>query len=303
MRRDVTYKGRVYSLPSQGNVGQLWFNRNHFREAGLDPEKPPTTWDQAVQAIQRLTRRAGADVERAGWVPPRSWGVPWMVMYWQLGGELTDADDRRVIFNNERAVQVFEWQLHVHELQGGEDALTALYAGANANAAFAQGKVSMVWAANSTWRAQWANVPGLDVGNTYWPTPPNGQRSNYLGGATLIIPRGAKNPDAAFAYVEYKFADDPQVRWALDFDTVPATKTASNNERYVKASPERKTAVEDMQFAKWVITAPGGDQALKFQTGVAGNVFQRKMTVRDALDDAVRGAQAELDEAARTCVI
>ena len=82
-----------------------------------------------------------------------------------------------------------------------------------------------------------------------------------------------------------------------------ATRTASNTERYLRAGPEQKTVVDDLQTAKWVIAAPGADQALKFQTGVATNVFQRKMTVRDALDDAVRNAQNELDEAARTCVI
>jgi ABC-type glycerol-3-phosphate transport system substrate-binding protein len=303
LRRDASYKGKIYSMPSQGNAGQLWFNKNHFREAGLDPDRPPTTWDQAVQAVQRLTRRPGAELERAGWVPARGWGVPWMVMYWQLGGELTDAEDRKVIFNNERAMQVFEWQLRVHDMQGGEDAITALFAGANMWDAFAQGKTSMLWGNNSARQARWSKVPGLEVGNSYWPTPPGGQRSNYFAGATLILPKGSKNPDAAFAYVEYKLLDDPQVRWALDFDTIPATRTASNTERYLRAGPEQKTVVDDLQTAKWVIAAPGADQALKFQTGVANNVFQRKMTVRDALDDAVRNAQNELDEAARTCVI
>jgi ABC-type glycerol-3-phosphate transport system substrate-binding protein len=302
MRRDVTYKGKVYGMPPQGNAGQLWFNKNHFREAGLDPERPPTTWEQAIQAVQRLTRRSGADIERAGWVPPRGWGVPWMVMYWQLGGDLTDADERKAIYNNERAMQVFEWQLRVHDMQGGEEAINALFAGANMWDAFAQGKVSMLWGNNSARQARWSKVAGLEVGNSYWPTPPGGQRSNYFAGATLIIPKGAKNPDASFAYVEYKFLDDPQVRWALDFDMVPATKTASNSERYAKAGPEQKTVVEDLQLAKWVIAAPGGDQALKFQTGVANTFFHRKMSVREALDDAVRNTQLVLDEAARTCV-
>jgi multiple sugar transport system substrate-binding protein len=288
-------------MPHQGGVGLVWFNRNHFKEAGLDPAKPPTTWDQTVQAIQRLTRRAGTATERAGWVPQRGWGVPWMVMYWQLGGELLDPTEKKAVFNNERATQVFDWLLRVHDLQGGEDAITELYAGANNYDAFAQGKVSMVWAPNSTWQAQWASRSELDVGNTFWPTPPGGKRSNYMGGWSLIVPKGAKNPDAAFAYLEYKLGDDPQVRWALDWDSTPSTRTAATNERYVNSSPERKTAVEDMPFAKWVIAAPGGDQALKFQTGVANNVFQRKMTVREALDDAVRSVQNELDEAARAC--
>jgi multiple sugar transport system substrate-binding protein len=302
LHRDVTFKGKVYGMPPQGNAGQLWINKNHFREVGLDPEKPPTTWDQAIQTIQRLTRRSGAELERAGWVPARGWGVPWMVMYFQLGGDLTDADDRKATFNNERAAQVFEWQLRVNEMQGGEAAIDALYAGANIWDAFAQGKVSMLWGNNSARKARWANVPGLEVGNSYWPTPPGGQRSNYFAGATLILPKGSQNPDAAFAYVEYMFLDDAQVRWALDFDMIPATKSASNSERYVNTGPEQKTVVGDLQAAKWVISAPGGDQALKFQTGVANNIMQRKMTVREALDDAVRSAQLELDEAARTCV-
>ena len=303
LRRDVTYKGKIYSMPSQGNAGQLWFNKNHFREVGLDPDKPPTTWDQAVQTVQRLTRSSGGTVERAGWVPSRGWGVPWMVMYWQLGGDLTDADDKKVTFNNDKAAQVFEWQLRVNDMHGGEDAITALFGGANMWDAFAQGKTSMLWGNNTARRDRWSKVAGLEVGNTYWPTPPSGQRSNYFAGATIILPKGSKNPDAAFAYVEYKFLDDPQVRWALDFDTIPATKSAANNERYANASPEHKTVVGDLNYAKWVITAPGGDQALQFQTGIATNVFPRKMTVRDALDDAVRNAQLKLDEAERTCAI
>ena len=194
MRSDVTYNGKLYGMPHQGGVGLVWFNRNHFKEAGLDPAKPPTTWDQTVQAVQRLTRRAGTATERAGWVPQRGWGVPWMVMYWQLGGELLDSSEKKAVFNNDKATQVFDWLLRVHDLQGGEDAITELYAGANANDAFAQGKVSMVWAPNSTWRAQWASRSELDVGNTFWPTPPGGQAVELHGGLEPDHPQGGQEP-------------------------------------------------------------------------------------------------------------
>jgi ABC-type glycerol-3-phosphate transport system substrate-binding protein len=167
--------------------------------------------------------------------------------------------------------------------------------------AFAQGKTSMLWGNNSARQARWSKVPDLEVGNSYWPTPPGGQRSNYFAGATLLLPKGSKNPDAAFAYVDYKFSDDAQVRWALDFDMIPATRSAANSDRYTKAGSEQKTVVEDLNTAKWVISAPGGDLALKYQTGVATTIIQRKMTVREALDDAVRNSQMELDEALRTC--
>lgn len=303
MRTDVTYKGKVYAMAHQGGGGILWYHKNMFREVGLDPERPPTTWDQAEQAIARLTRRSGTSLTRAGWVPQRGYGRAWMMVYWQLGGELLDAEEKKAIFNNEKAVQAFEWLLKVNDQQGGDEAIAQLYSGANNYDAFAQGKVAMVFGTNATPKGAWANVQGLELGSTFWPTPPGGKRSNYVGGWSLLIPNGAKNPDAAFAYLDYKLGDDAQVRWALDWDSVPSTRSAAMNDRYYKTSPERKVSVDDMPFGKWVISAPGGDKALAYQTAVQDNVFQRKMSAREALDTAVRDVQRELDEGARACAI
>ncbi|MGH2350835.1 MAG: extracellular solute-binding protein, partial [Chloroflexota bacterium] len=123
LQHDITYRGKVWAVPHGPDIGLLYFNKNIFNESGLDPAKPPTTWDEAMSAIQRLTKRSGDKVERVGWAPQRGWGVPWMVMYWQLGGDLTSPDETKAIYNNEKAIQVFDWMLKVNEMQGGNEAI------------------------------------------------------------------------------------------------------------------------------------------------------------------------------------
>jgi multiple sugar transport system substrate-binding protein len=198
---------------------------------------------------------------------------------------------------------VFDWLLKVDDVQGGEDAIAALYQGVNIYDALSEGKTAMVWATNTTWRTTFSKVPGLDVGFAPWPVPPNGKRANYMGGWSLIIPKGAKNPDAAFAYLEYKLSDDPQIRWAEVWESIPSTRSAAQSDRYLAGRPERKVAVADAPYAKFVIGAPGGDLALKYQSGRSGTVLSRKMSVQDALADAVQSVQKELDDAARSCAL
>jgi ABC-type glycerol-3-phosphate transport system substrate-binding protein len=122
-----------------------------------------------------------------------------------------------------------------------------------------------------------------------------------MGGWSLIIPKGAKNPDDAFAYLEFKESDDAQIRWSDEWESIPSVKSAAQSDRYYQGRPERKLAVADAPFARFVVGAPGGDQALQHESGLANTVLQRKMTVPDALNDAAQKVQKELDDAARSC--
>jgi multiple sugar transport system substrate-binding protein len=300
---ETQYRGKVWAIPHDAVLGVLCFNRSMFRESGLDPARPPSTWEAAETAIQRLTRRSGGDVERVGWVPTRGFGVSWMVMYWQLGGLLTSPDDKRVTYNNEQAHRVFDWLLKMNDLQGGEDAITKLYQGTDNYNAFRDGKAAMVWATYSTLRTRFETQTGLDTGISYWPLPPGGKRSNYVGGWALIVPNGAKNPEGAFHYLDFLATDDAQIRWAEEWNNVPAVQSAARSEKYQQQRPERKIAVEDLPNAKFVVSAPGGDTALAFQRQVLTDVFTRKLTVRDAVAESVRLVQEQLDEAQRGCAV
>ena len=48
--------GELYAVPYQNSTPLLYYNKEHFKEAGLDPEKPPQTWAELVDAAKKLTK-------------------------------------------------------------------------------------------------------------------------------------------------------------------------------------------------------------------------------------------------------
>jgi raffinose/stachyose/melibiose transport system substrate-binding protein len=70
-----TVDGRVYGLPYHTAVTGFWFNRALFADAGLDPDRPPQTWDDFLTAVEAL--------KEAGITPVAIGGLdPWTVLYW-----------------------------------------------------------------------------------------------------------------------------------------------------------------------------------------------------------------------------
>ena len=63
-----TWKGQVYGVPFlEGSKPALFYNTKMFKEAGLDPNKPPATFDELMTYAQKLTKRdAAGNPTRAG---------------------------------------------------------------------------------------------------------------------------------------------------------------------------------------------------------------------------------------------
>lgn len=65
--------GKVYGVPFHNSTPLLYYNVEHFKEAGLDPEKPPVTWAELAEAAKKLTKREGARVTRWGIMAPSNY--------------------------------------------------------------------------------------------------------------------------------------------------------------------------------------------------------------------------------------
>jgi sn-glycerol 3-phosphate transport system substrate-binding protein len=63
----------VYGVPFQNSTPLLYYNADQFREAGLDPDRPPQSWDDLVAAAKKLTRREGDRVTRWGILMPSNY--------------------------------------------------------------------------------------------------------------------------------------------------------------------------------------------------------------------------------------
>jgi sn-glycerol 3-phosphate transport system substrate-binding protein len=54
--------GRMASMPFNSSTAVMWYSKDAFRKAGLDPDKPPVTWDEVVQAAQAIKAKTAAEI-------------------------------------------------------------------------------------------------------------------------------------------------------------------------------------------------------------------------------------------------
>ncbi len=92
--------GKTWGIPFQRSTIVLYWNKEAFKEAGLDPEKGPATWDQMVEFAKKLTKRdASGNVTQWGVKIPSS-GFP----YWLFQGLTTPND---AILMNEAGTETY----------------------------------------------------------------------------------------------------------------------------------------------------------------------------------------------------
>jgi len=117
---------QLYAMPEAVEAGQLYFNRQHlldagidFRRAGLDFENPNCTWETLRQTGLDLLQSRFAR-ERLPWHPGAA-GAPLEMWGWMNGGSWISVDGRRATFMREENIQALTWlSKHAQELGGRE---------------------------------------------------------------------------------------------------------------------------------------------------------------------------------------
>ena len=299
LMRDVTYKGQAHGLVYGPDLRVMYISVDKYRANGLDPNKPPKTWDELEQNIAKVHRGGrGSDIEHLGFDPYLGSGTVgrWLVPFWQLGGELLSPDDQKCTINNDKGIQALTWLKKVIDSQGGYQKMLDFEKGITANQMFIDNKVTHYYATYAE-RAQEfkSKAPNLQYTFSGYPVPPNGRKANYGGGHTFPIATGAKAPDAAFAFLEHFLGEDNNIKWADRYDRIPIRATTTRSDKWQRSDPFRKLAAEEMPGRRFQIPAPGGIEAQPLINGMINDVMLDKKSIRDALQETEAKVQTVLD--------
>ena len=103
------YGGERYGIPLDTHPLGLYYNKAVMEQAGLDPNKPPRTRDEYMQAVEQLK---GEGI-KGSWVPPNLFtGWMWFQsLLWQFGGELYNEDLTRATINSDAGVEALTWMV------------------------------------------------------------------------------------------------------------------------------------------------------------------------------------------------
>ena len=217
-RRMMRHAGHVYAAVSTPAMITLHWNKTLFREAGLDPDRPPRTVQELDEYARKLTKRdpKTGDIVQMGFLPQEPGWWPWVFCRW-FGGQLFDGK-HITLATDPRNIAAMKW-VASYTKEYGRDAVTKFASGfagqfASPQAGFFTGKVAMVF------QGVWYNAyireykPGLDYGVApAWPSAVPGIDDFAMAEAdVLVIPRGAKHARAAWEFINYISSSNPKAQ-------------------------------------------------------------------------------------------
>ena len=298
VRPNAIEAGHVYGVPFQNSTPILYYNTDAFKEAGLDPEKPPVTWQDWVDAAKKLTKREGSTMTRAGLTIISNYDtLGWLVSGLSMsnGGDYYNRGWGGEVYYNTPstigAVQFMDDLVHKHHVmpEGVNDA------NAVANAFFA-GRTAMI--VNST------GALGFIRDNMKLPfkvafVPRALRNSVPIGGASLLIPAGntPERQKAAWTFIKYLASPEIDGGWSR-FTGYFAPRMAAYDlpamKDYITKNPDAKVAVDQLVYATpWFSTfnTVGVRKALEDQVQA---VLSGKIKAPEAMANAQKAADALL---------
>lgn len=232
----MEYDGKIYGFASQPGVSSLFWNKDLVKQAGLDPDKAPATWDELLSNVTKVTE-AGAGKFYGGGVyaGPNAGGY---LRYGTLliinGGGFAD-DQGQPIFNSDANVETVQF---LKELNKNHP--PGLMANTNEGAyfdAFKKGQIAYL--IDGPWRAGESAHLDIDYGMAQIPLSSDGQPGNItIGAAFHSVPKDAKNKEAAFEYIRVMYSEEIQQLIADTGARSPVLKSIAESEDYKAAHPE-----------------------------------------------------------------
>jgi multiple sugar transport system substrate-binding protein len=286
------YEGKMYGIPFDVDVWEeLYYNKGMFEEVGLDPDKPPETWDDLLEYGKALT---SPEKER--------WGLALIAAKGEFstcvidsfifsnGGDIVDITSKPPkatgVFNSPQNIEVFEFLKRVADeiCPPGVTEVDEF----GAVRLFTTGKAAMVLVGGweqDTFKAQ-APKMNWDVG--YIPVPKRGQKPvGCFGGWNLVIYKQSKMKDLAWEYVKFLTKDDTNYNVA---SLTPAVVSSAKDflQKYRKGAD---IYLDTLMNAKARPLVPQYPRISDIQLDAYHAILLGQKPVKEALDDAA----AEMD--------
>jgi multiple sugar transport system substrate-binding protein len=201
--------GKIWAVPTQAYGMSLTYNRTLFKAAGLDPDKPPTTWDEVKAAAKTIAEKTGM-AGFAEMATENTGGWQLTTATYARGGRVqTVADDGKATSTVTNPATKAALQ-YLHDLRWTDNSMgsTFDYAWGSINQAFAAGQIGMFTGGSDLYTAMVQNngLKADDYGVTTIPL--SGDNAGVLGGGTLAavnVNTTEEERDAAVNFIDFYY--------------------------------------------------------------------------------------------------
>jgi sn-glycerol 3-phosphate transport system substrate-binding protein len=267
--------GKTWGIPFQRSTIVMYYNKDAFRDADLDPENPPATWGEVVSQGKKLVKKdAAGQVERWAIMIP-STGYP----YWMFGAlamqndqVLMNQDGNETYFGNPATIEALDFWVDLGRTHKIMPEGTIEWGTLRQN--FLEGKTAMMWHSTGNLTAVKKNAT-FDFGVAMLPAKK--RRGTPTGGGNFYIFKQTTPEERKAAMRLIKFLTQPErtAEWSIKtgyIGTRPDAYQTDALKKYVSEFPPAAVARDQLKFATAELST--------YQTG----------RVRKLLDDAIQAA-------------
>ena len=236
----ATFNDRLYGVPLYADVSALFYNKDLFTKAGLDPTKPPTSLAEIKTYADKIT--ALGDGVTGYYLPGNCAGCNIFTvgpLMWASGAtiEAGKCGDEPLVGDGVK--QVAQWARDMVAAKNVPESARA-ETGATFAEQFGTGKLGMMGTGNFNIvlaRDQMKDHP-FTFGISLLPGNDSGKYASFIGGDLVVIPKGSKRVDDALAFMHYLLTDENQVElYAKALNLTTRTDPKLTDNQYYKAEP------------------------------------------------------------------
>ncbi|MFN3671246.1 MAG: ABC transporter substrate-binding protein [Bosea sp. (in: a-proteobacteria)] len=286
--------GKTWGIPFQRSTVVLYWNKELFKEAGLDPEKPPTSWAEQLEFARKLTKKdAAGNVTQWGIQIPSS-GFP----YWlfqglstQAGAILANAAGDKTDYANPAVVEALQYWVDLAQKHKVHP--PGIVEWGTTPRDFFEKKVAMMW----TTTGNLTNVRS----NAKFPFGvamlPGGKRlGSPTGGGNFYLSKKATpaQQEAAFKFIRWITTPERAAQWGIDTGYVavsPAAYETAAMKAYAAEFPPALVARDQLPHAVAELSTHENQRVTK----ALNDGLQAALTGTKTPQKALEDAQAEAE--------
>ncbi len=293
-----TSDGKMLSLPFNSSTAVMYYNKDAFKKAGLDPEKAPATWPEFFAAAEKLKAsgmEGGFTTNWISWIQLENFSA-WHNIPFGTRNNGFDGLDTQLVFNSPLVLKHFQTMYDLSKkgvfIYGGREN--------KANPLFTSGKVGMHFESIGGYGNMKANAK-FDFGVArlpYYSDVPGAPQNSIIGGASLWVFNGKSKAEykAVADFFGFISLPEQQAFWHQNTGYVPITTAAyelTKSQGFYNANPGHEVAIRQLlnkaptgnsmgiRFGNFNIIREIEDQTWE-------DILAGKISVKDGLDKMVR---------------
>jgi sn-glycerol 3-phosphate transport system substrate-binding protein len=289
--------GKTWGIPFQRSTIVLYWNKETFREAGLDPERAPADWNEQVAFAEKLTRRdASGNVAQWGIQIPSSGFPYWLFQALAIenGEELMNPLGDRTFYNKPAVIEALQYWVELGRKHKVMPPGTIEWGTTPKD--FFERKTAMMWTTTGNLTNVRANAKfafGVAM------LPAGKRRGSPTGGGNFYIFKKStrEQQQAAFRFIQWISSPERAAQWGIDTGYVAVRPDAWETpamKAYAAGFPAATVARDQLQYAVAELSTHENQRVTKaLNDGLQAGLATTK-TPAQALDDAQAEAERVL---------